>query len=65
MSKKESILEIARSIDNRARDERANYYSNRAIARCLVNMHSSFMNGNEGVNVCYLTNYQDISGTSS
>ena len=62
MAKKETILDIARSIDSRARDERTNYYSNRAIARCLVNMHSSFANSKEGVNVCYLTNYQDITG---
>lgn len=64
MNKKETILDIARSIDGRARDERTNYYSNRAIARCLVNMHSSIANAKEGVNVCFLTNYQDISGTT-
>jgi hypothetical protein len=62
MKKKESILEIAQSIDQRARDERNNYYTNRAIARCLVNMHSSRSNMNEGVNVCFLTNYQDVPG---
>jgi len=73
MAKKETILDIAKSIDHRTRDERSNGYKNRAIARCLVETKSSLAHQNDRELVCFLTNYEqsigrmvkDWTGTSS
>ena len=63
MANKETILDIAQAIDRRARDEKKNYRSNWAIARCLATMHSESTNINEGNKVFFLTNNEEKRGS--
>ena len=62
MNKKETIIDIAQAIYARAKDEKRNYRSNKAIARCRATVHSSKPNSNDGERVFFLTNNESSSG---
>lgn len=53
MNNKETIIDIAQAIDARAKDEKRNYRSNKAIARCRATVHSSRPNSNDGERVFF------------
>lgn len=53
MNNKETIIDIAQAIYARAKDEKRNYRSNKAIARCRATVHSSRPNSNDGERVFF------------
>ena len=62
MAKKETTIDIAQAIDARDKDEKRNYRSNKAIARCRATVHSSKLSSNGGEKVFFLTNNEFSSG---